>query len=137
MKPSKVDRAILLLTVAGGSVAKESLVNVYGVREAAAAKWDSGDPDSFRWKNSPSEAGITNQVYLGQLTVQNENEALKDQTDQVRFYSEALDDFLRSAEGTTVTLALVSETWSDQPTRFRSKDGKPDQAPALAIRRVP
>ncbi|MDA8746482.1 DNRLRE domain-containing protein, partial [Rubripirellula amarantea] len=134
---AKLDRAILMLTVSGESNTSNVVVQAYGIKNPERMNWDPSDPGSFTWENSPSAMGITNEVFLGQVTIHNHDETLKYQGDQVRIYSEALDDFLRASQGNPVTVVLVSETWIDKPIRFRSKDGKLDQAPALALRAKP
>ena len=55
-------------------------------------------------------------------------------TDGVRFFSPALDDFVRAADSDLITIVLIRDNVNATATRFKSKEGKPNEAPAIALR---
>lgn len=129
-----LDRAVLLLSVQPGGFQGTSNINLYGVRSDLQEDWNEGREDPLTWGNSPCRDGIGGQAYLGQLKIDNAKDHLSSVSDGVRFFSPALDDFLRNAPGDLITIALIRENNGDAATRFKSKEGKPNQAPALAMR---
>lgn len=151
----EIDRAVLLLTVDGGGSAGRSTIQAYGVppstfggqgtsaggsdgdgaENVVEEAWTESGPDALRFEISPSRDGVGGLPFLGQATIDNRDGNLKHETDRVRIVGPNLDDFLRSDSGPLATIVLVRENAHDKPTRFRTKEGKPDQAPALAIRR--
>lgn len=130
----QLDRAVLLLTMTGSSETTNKF-NVYGIREGLDPMWSEAGGDHLQWNDSPCREGVGGQKYLGQFVADNSGGALKHKTDRIRVASSELDDFLRLAEGDTVTIAIVRENGSASRPQFRTKEGKPDEAPALAIRR--
>jgi hypothetical protein len=133
----EIDRAVLLLTVAPGGHQATSNIDVYGITEGLDPQWVARKEGHLTWESSPCRDGIGGQKYLGQFTIDNFKDNLKDKPDGVRFFSKELDEFIRSAEDDLVTIVLIRENSADKPTRFKSRDGKPKVAPALAIRRPP
>ena len=53
--------------------------------------------------------------------------------DLIRFYSTALDDYVRQAVG-TLTIVLVRTSSGEKENRFVSREGDSARSPALAIR---
>jgi serine/threonine protein kinase len=131
----ELDRAVLLLTVAQGGLRSTSTINAYGIREGFDQNWVESGENHLTWQDSPCRTGVNKQQYLGQVTIQNSNDNLKDVGDAVRIFGAELDDFIRTTTADAITIALVRENNADQPTQFKSKEGKPNQAPVLALRR--
>ena len=129
-----LDRCVLLLTVQAEGLKGQSTINVYGVRSELQESWKETGEGALDWKTSPCRDGVGGQSFLGQFTIDNFKDHLSKSPDGVRFFSEALDDFIRSAPGNLVTLVLIRENAAQAATRFKSKEGKPAQAPALALR---
>jgi serine/threonine protein kinase len=129
-----LDRCVLLLTVQAAGLTGKSTINVYGVRSELQESWKETGDGALTWKTSPCRDGVGGQSFLGQFTIDNFKDHLSKSPDGVRFFSEALDDFIRSAPGEVVTLVLIRENVAQAATRFNSKEGKPAQAPALALR---
>ncbi len=99
-----------------------------------AVDWNEIGDDGLNWQRSPCREGVGGQQYLGQVTIDNFKDHLKNQADGVRFFSAALDDFIRNSESELITIVLIRENPADAPTRFKSKEGKPREAPALMMR---
>ncbi len=131
----EIDRAVLLMTVHDGGLLGRSVLNAYGVPESIAGDWAEHGPQGLRFENAPSGGGVERLMFLGQVTIDNRGGDLKHVQDGVRIVSSNLDDFLRNHTGSLATIALVRENGANKPTRLSSKEGKPDQAPALALRR--
>jgi hypothetical protein len=129
-----LDRCVLLLTVQAAGLTGKSTINVYGVQSELQESWKETGDGALIWKTSPCRDGVGGQSFLGQFTMDNFKDHLSKSPDSVRFFSEALDDFIRSAPGEVVTLVLIRENAAPAATRFKSKEGKPAQAPALALR---
>jgi hypothetical protein len=129
----QLDRAVLLLTMTGDSETTNKF-NVYGIREGVDPMWAESGDDHLQWNASPCRDGVGGQKYLGQFTADNSGKSLSGKLDRIRMASRELDDFLRSAEGDTVTIAIVRENGSASRPQFMTKEGKPDEAPALALR---
>lgn len=129
----QLDRAVLLLTMTGSSETANKF-HVYGIREGLDPMWTEAGDDHLQWNNSPCRDGVDGQRFLGQFQADNSGGSLRHQTDRIRMASRELDDFLRSATGDTVTIAIVRENSSASRPHFRTKEGKPDEAPALAMR---
>ncbi len=128
---SEIDRAIVLLTVVPGGHPGTNKINVYGVVDE---DWKEKGEGHLVWDQAPSRDGTESLRYLTQIEIDNGGEALKNQVDAVRIHGPNLDDFLRESSSDLVTLVLVRESSADRPICFSSKEGKPEQAPALAIR---
>lgn len=130
---TKIDRAVLLLTIAEGSSRGASTIKAYAVQ--AMSPWtESGDKSPLTWNNSPSLSDIPSLTYLGQTTPDNQGGRLEKQPDTVRIHGPELDNFVRSAKSDQVTLLLVSENKSNKPTKFYSHEGSTQYAAALALR---
>ena len=130
----QVDRAMVLLTVAQGGQQANTGFTVYGIINALEAEWLETGKDHLNWDNAPCRDGISGQKYLGRFSFDNTKDRLKNTPDAVRFASRELDDFIQEANGKLVTLVFIPESNSQRPSRFKSKEGKPDESPALAIR---
>lgn len=128
------DRAVLLLSVQAGGLQGKSVLNVYGIQSRLEQDWKETGEGSLTWNNAPCRDGIGGQQYLGPLVIDNFNDHLSKVADGVRFFSNELDDFLRNAPDDLVTIVLIRENVADAPTIFKSKEGKPGEAPALALR---
>ncbi|MGI9473707.1 MAG: DUF7594 domain-containing protein, partial [Rubripirellula sp.] len=131
---SDLDRAILLLTVRAGGYQGQSEFAVYGIQKNLMADWAETGGEHLSWETSPCRSGIGGQKYLGRCSFNNAKDNLKDAQDQIRFFGAEFDEFIRNAESDLVTLVLIRQSTSNRPTRFHSKEGKPDLAPALAVR---
>ena len=127
----QIDRAVLLLTVEPGGLPSTSTINVYGIREGLDQDWAESGESHLVWQSSPCRIGVNQQQYLGQVTMQNNGDNLKNLGDAVRIFGAELDDFIRTTTGDLVTIALVRENSANKPTQFKSKEGKPNQAPAF------
>ena len=136
MPRDKIDRAVLLLTLGPGSHAAVSNLSLYGVADAVVlgSDWQETGPERLRWDDSPSKAGLKQLKLLAQTRIDNAGNALVDVADGVRIHGPELDKFLRSMGDDQVTLILVRNNVAPKPTRFHSKEGKPEQAPGLALR---
>ena len=132
---AEIDRAVLLLTVHDGGFSGRSILNAYGVPESLAGEWEENGPQSLRFDAAPSRDGVERLTFLGQVAIDNGKGNMNHQQDGVRIVGANLDDFLRSHTGPLATIVLARENAGDKPTRFSAKEGKPDQAPALALRR--
>ena len=128
------DHAVLLLSVQPGGLQGKSILNVYGIQSRLEEEWKESGDGSLTWNNAPCRDGIGGQKYLGQLVVDNAKDHLSKVADGVRFFSNELDDFVRNAPGDLVTIVLIRESVADAATLFKSKEGKPSEAPALALR---
>jgi eukaryotic-like serine/threonine-protein kinase len=131
----ELDRAAILLTVEPGGHQGKSILNAYGITLGVGENWSESGPNHLQWENSPSRDGIERQQFLGQATIDNSGDNLQNSTDRVRIVGQGLDDFIRNATGDLVSIVLVRENDAESPTRFKSQEGKPDQSPALALRR--
>jgi hypothetical protein len=134
---SELDRAILLLTVQPGGHQSTSEFTAYGIVSGLNQDWQETGEGHLTWQDSPCRKGVGGQHYLGEFTMDNSKDNLKDVQDGVRLFGAELDDFLRSASSDLVTIVLIRNTQSDKPTLFKSREGKPKEAPALALRRQP
>ncbi len=132
---SEIGRAVLLLTVEKDSHPGKSTISLYGVAEGLPEDWNERGESHLTWGQAPSRNGIEGLRYLAQVHLDNSGEALKDAVDGVRIHGPNLDDFLREAPGNVVTMVLIRDTVAGKPVCFSSKEGKPNQAPALALRR--
>jgi len=130
----ELDRASVLLTVAQGGHEASSVFDVYGITKGLEPKWSETGEGHLNWDTSPCRDGIGGQKYLGRCSFDNTKDGLKYSQDCIRFVSRELDDFISNATTDLITLVFIRETPSNRPSRFRSKEGKPDEAPALAIR---
>lgn len=129
------DRSVLLLSVHPDGLQEKSTINVYGIESELEEAWKETGETSLTWNQSPCRDGVGGQKYLGQLNVDNFKDHLKEVPDGVRFFSPALDDFIRSVPGDLITIVLIRDNVNDAATRFKSKEGKPNEAPAIALRR--
>lgn len=127
----QLDRAVLLLTMTGSSETNNRF-NVYGIREGLDPIWAETGGGHLQWNDSPCRDGVGGQKYLGQFAADNSGGVLKHKTDRIRMASRELDDFLRSAEGDTVTIAIVRENGSASRLQFRTKVGQLSQL-SLAV----
>ena len=131
---SDLDRAILLLSIQAGGHQGKSVFSVYGIKSDLPAHWQETGADHLNWTISPCRSGIGGQQYLGQCSLDNTKDNLRNTRDGVRFFGPELDEFIRNADADLITLVLIRQTTTNRPTRFQSKEGKPDRAPGLAIR---
>jgi serine/threonine protein kinase len=134
VKKSAVDRAVLLLTVSPGGHQGNSVINVYGIKTEPPVTWDETGEKALNWNDSPCRESVADQTYLGQLSFENSKDHLSKTPDGVRLFSPTLDDFIRDSTGDLITIVLIRENPGEQSTRFKSKEGKPNESPALAIR---
>ncbi len=128
------DRSVLLLSVQPGGLQGKSTVNVYGIESELEEAWNETGEGSLSWSQSPCRDGVGGQKYLGQFTIDNFKDHLNNVSDGIRFFDPALDDFIRNASGDLITIVLIRENVNDAATRFKSKEGKPNEAPAIALR---
>ena len=131
---SQLDRAIALLTVAQGGQQMPTAFIVYGILNDLEPEWQETGKGHITWEDAPCRNGISGQKYLGRLSFDNTKDRLKNKPDAVRFASRELDEFIRDAKGQTVTLVFIPDSSSNRAARFKSKEGQPDESPALAIR---
>jgi hypothetical protein len=130
----ELDRALLLLTVQPGGHQSTSKLAAYGIVSGLEEDWPQTGDGHLAWQNSPCRDGADGQQYLGEVTMDNSKDNLTKVPDGVRLYGEKLDEFLRSASSDLVTIVLIRNTKTDKPTLFKSREGTPKQAPALALR---
>ena len=128
------DRAGLLLTVAKGGHAGRSKFTVYGIEQGLDSEWKENGAESLTWDNSPCQKDVGGQKYLGQISIDNTKESLKDSVDQVRLIDSELDAFVRRHDGENLTFVLIPQSTSNRPIRFHSKEGNPEMSAGLAIR---
>ena len=107
---------------------------VYGVTNELNPEWLETGKGHLNWNTAPCRDDIGGQKYLGRFSFDNTKDRLKNAADAVRFASRELDDFIREANGKLITLVFIPDSNSSRPARFKSKEGQPDQAPAIAIR---
>ncbi len=131
---NEIDRALVLLTVAEGGHEANSVFAVYGIAGGLEPEWNETGEGYLNWESSPCRDGIGGQKYLGRCSFDNTKDGLKNAQDRVRFISRELDDFISDTKHDLITLVFIRETTSNRPSRFKSKEGVPDQSPALAIR---
>jgi len=131
---NQLDRAMALLTVAQGGQQTNTAFTVYGVTTELDPEWLETGKDHLTWNTAPCRDDIAGQKYLGRFSFDNTKDRLKNAADAVRFASRELDDFIREANRKLITLVFIPDSNSSRPARFKSKEGQPDQAPALAIR---
>lgn len=123
-----------LLTVAPGGLQTPTDFTVYGIMNNLAPDWKETGKGHLNWDTAPCRNGISGQKYLGRLTFDNTKDRLINKPDAVRFASRELDDFIRDAKGKPVTLVFIPDTKSNRPARFKSKEGQPNDSPAIALR---
>jgi eukaryotic-like serine/threonine-protein kinase len=128
-----IDRAILLLSVAGDGHRSTSTLNIYAVPRGFTESWQEVGDEALSWDNSPSASGIESLPFLGQVEMDNSGGSLESRDDAIRLHSTALDDYLRQADD-TVTIVLVRKSSGEKETRFHSREGNVQRSPALAIR---
>ncbi|MDG2222765.1 MAG: protein kinase [Rubripirellula sp.] len=133
----QVDRAVLLLTTQGGGFVGASEILAYGIVDGLADDWAETKQGHLAWDQSPCRSGVGGQKFLGSCRLDNRGDQSKDKADAVRLLGPGLDDFIRTAPSDQITIMLVRENRAEKPTQFKSKEGKPSQAPALALRRSP
>ena len=130
----QLDRAMVLLTVAQGGQQTPAAFTVYGIIKDLKPEWQETGLGHLNWETAPCRNDISGQKYLGRLSIDNTKDRLKNKSDAVRFASRELDDFIREANGKPVTLVFIPNSHSNQPMRFKSKEGQPEESPAIAIR---
>ncbi|MDF1841297.1 MAG: protein kinase [Rubripirellula sp.] len=133
----QVDRAVLLLTTQGGGFVGVGEVLAYGIVDGLDDNWVETKQGHLTWDQSPCRSGVGGQKFLGNCRLDNRGDRWKDKADAVRLFGPGLDDFIRTAPSDQITIMLVRENQAEKPTLFKSREGKPSQAPALALRRVP
>jgi hypothetical protein len=133
----QVDRAVLLLTTQGGGFVGVGEVLAYGIVDGLEDNWVETKQGHLTWDQSPCRSGVGGQKFLGNCRLDNRGDRWKDKADAVRLFGSGLDDFIRTAPSDQITIMLVRENRAEKPTLFKSREGKPSQAPALALRRVP
>lgn len=133
----QLDRAMTLFTVAQGGQQTPTSFTVYGIMNDLDADWQETGLGYLDWDTAPCRHGISGQKYLGRLSFDNTKDRLKNKPDAVRFSSRELDDFIRDANGKSVTLVFIPDSNANRPIRFKSKEGQPDESPAIAIRYLP
>lgn len=131
----ELDRAMLLLTVQPGGHQSTSEFTAYGIVSGLAEDWTETGDGHLTWLDSPCRDGIGGQQYLGELSMGNSKDRPKNVSDGVRLFGDEFDDFLRSVSSDLVTIVLIRNTQSEKPSLFKSREGKPKEAPALAMRR--
>lgn len=125
-------RVILMLTMAKGSSQAPTVLKAYAVPDTAQ-NWQELPPDALIWKTCPSAQGVESLKFLGQTRVENLQGSWEERLHKVRIYSDALDQYVRTA-GDQVTILIVQSTDQDKELKFVSREGSTDQGPALAIR---
>ncbi|MFK8114616.1 MAG: protein kinase [Rubripirellula sp.] len=130
-----IDRAVVMLSLEKGSHQGKSTFNAYGIMAGLPDDWVESGDGHLSWKDSPCRDGVDGQQYLGQATIVNSGDQ-QSATDACRVVGEGLDDFLRGSTSDQISIVLIRENNSENPTKFKSQEGKPDQAPALAFRRA-
>ncbi len=130
----QLDRAIALLTVAQGGQQTPTAFTVYGILNDLEPEWQETGKGHLNWETAPCRNGISGQKYLGRLSFDNTKDRFKNKPDAVRFTSREFDDFMRNAKGKTVTVVFIPDSNSNRAARFKSKEGQPDESPAIAIR---
>ncbi len=133
----QVDRAVLLLTVHAGGHPGISEIWAYGIVDGLANDWVETKQGHLTWDQSPCRSGVGGQRFLGSFSLDNRGDQWKDKVDGVRLFGPELDEFVRSAPSDLITIVLIRENNAERPTQFKSREGKPAQAPALALRRAP
>lgn len=131
---SQIDRVMAILTVSQGGQQAPTAFMVYGITNSLKPDWTETGAGHLNWKSAPCSNGISGQKYLGRLTYDNTKDRLMNEPDAVRFASRELDDFIRDNDGQPVTLVFIPASNSNRPARFKSKEGSPEESPAIAIR---
>jgi hypothetical protein len=131
---NQLDRAMALLTVAQGGHQANTAFTVYGIKNDLDPEWQEIGEGHLNWNTAPCKDSISGQKYLGRFSFDNTKDRLKNKPDAVRFASRELDDFIRDAKGKSITLVFIPESNSSRPSRFKSKEGQPDESPAMGIR---
>ena len=127
---------MLLLTTQGGGHVGVSEISAYGIVDGLAEDWVETKQDHLTWDQSPCQSGVGGQKFLGTCSLDNRGDQWKDKPDAVRLFGPGLDDFIRTAPSDQITILLIRENRAEKPNQFKSREGKPAQAPALALRRA-
>ncbi len=133
---SEIDSVVLLLSVDNDGLQSNSTVNAYGVPADFKQDWAEKGDQHLTWATSPSANQIESLPFLGQVAFDNSNGAQEKQPDQIRIVGSALSDYVRQANE-VVTILLVRKSGGEKETRFNSREGNAERAPALAIRYKP
>ena len=133
---SMIDRVVLLLSVRDGGLRWKATINAYGVPADFQQDWVEKGEQHLAWATSPSAKNVESLPFLGQADFDNTNGEQEKQTDQIRVFGTALDDYVRQASE-NVTILLVRQSSGETETRFDSREGNAERAPALAIRSKP
>ncbi len=129
----EIERAVLLLTLDKDALRWKSTINAYAVTDKIDENWIEKGAKHLAWATSPSAGSIESLPFLGQIEFDNSGGVEENRQDQLRFFSTALDEHVRSATQ-TVSILLVRTSHGDKQNRFFSREGKSESAPALAIR---
>ena len=114
----------------------KATINAYGVPADFQQDWVENGEQHLTWATSPSAKQVESLPFLGQTEFDNTNGAQEKQLDQIRIFGTALDDYVRQATE-NVTILLVRQSSGEKETRFDSREGNAERAPALAIRSKP
>lgn len=133
---SEIDSVVLLLSVDNDGLQSNSTVNAYGVPADFKQDWSEKGDQHLTWATSPSANQIESLPFLGKVEFDNTNGAQEKQPDQIRIVGSALSDYVRQASE-IVTILLVRKNDGEKETRFNSREGNAERAPALAIRYKP
>jgi hypothetical protein len=125
---------ILLLSMDKDGLRAKSTLNVYGMPKDFKQDWTENGEQRLTWDTSPSASDVASLPFLGQVEVDNGGGIVEGQTDSVRVFGTALDDYIRQSDG-LVTILVVRTNSDNKETRFIAREGKVEQSPALAIRK--
>jgi len=133
---SRIDRVVLLLSIGNDGLRWQATINAYGVPADFQQDWGEKGEKHLTWATSPSAKQVESLPFLGQAEFDNTTGAQEKQPDQIRIFGTALDDYVRQASE-NVTILLVRQSSGETETRFESREGNAERAPALAIRSKP
>jgi len=133
-RKSKIDRAVLLMTLEPGGFQGKCKLEAYGVTTRLPQDWREKGENHLTWETSPSVDKVENYPFLGRIEFDNSGGQLEKRPDELRLFGPGLDDYLRDSTESTVTLLLVRSNDAKQATKLVSREGNENEAPALAIR---
>lgn len=128
-----IDRVILLLSGTTDGLKGKATLNAYGMPKEFKPDWIENGDQRLTWDSSPSNTDIASLPFLGQAEIDNTSGQLENQTDNIRIFGTALDDYVRQS-GELATILVVRTNDASKESRFVAREGSVDRAPALAIR---
>lgn len=132
----QLDRAILLLTLDAESYRGKTTIEAYGVGGRMPDDWQEKGDGHLTWEASPSVGNLEEYPFLARIEFDNGRGQLEKQSDLLRLFGPGLDDYLKDLDSSSATILLVRTTRNDKSTRFVSREGNSEAAPALALRAV-